>query len=144
MTLARLAGLLIAFWAGSLWTVCALVAPTLFRILESRQLAGQVAATFFNTLTWIGVAVGTVLLALNLAGKLVLPGGRPLSGRALILVTAGLPLARHLLLGPLMDQARAAGDMARFMILHGVAAACFLVSCLGAALLLWKFNRPAA
>jgi len=143
VTLTRLAGLLIAFWAGSLWTICGLVAPTLFRILESRQLAGHLAATFFNALTWIGVVMATVLLALNLAGRIALPGGRPLSGRALVLITAGLPLASRLVLGPLMDQARAAGNMARFGALHGVAGACFLLACLGAALLLWKFNRPA-
>lgn len=143
MILARLAGLLIAFWAGSLWTVCGLVAPTLFRVLDSRQQAGQVAGAFFQALTWIGVAVATVLLALNLAGRLTLPGGRPFSGRALILISAGLPLAAHLALRPLMDQARAAGDMARFGTLHGVAGICFLLACLGAALLLWQFNRPA-
>lgn len=143
MKLARAAGLLITFWAGSLWAICALVAPTLFRILENRRLAGQLAATFFNALTWIGVAVATVLLVLNLAGKLALPSGKRLSGRGLILITAGLPLASHLILGPLMDQARAAGNMARFGMLHGVAGACFVLACISAALLVWKFNRPA-
>lgn len=135
--MARLASLLISFWAGSLWTVCVLVAPTLFRVLDDRRLAGQLAATFFNALTWIGVAVATVLLALNLAGRL------PSVNRTLILVTAGFPLASHLILGPLMNQARAAADMARFGILHGVSGACFLIACLSAAALVWKFNRPA-
>jgi len=133
----RLASLLLTFWAGSLWTICGLVAPTLFRLLEDRRLAGQLAAAFFNALTWIGVAVAVVLLAMNLAGRL------PLLSRALVLTTAGLPLASRLILGPLMDQARAAGDMTRFGILHGVAGGCFLIACVSAAVLVWKFSRPA-
>lgn len=133
----RLASLLITFWAGSLWTICALVAPTLFRLLDDRRLAGQLAATFFTALTWIGVAVAVVLLAMNMAGRL------PSLSRALVLTTAGFPLASRLLLGPLMEQARTAGDMARFGILHGIAGGCFLIACVSAALLVWKFSRPA-
>lgn len=133
----RLASLLLTFWAGSLWTICGLVAPTLFRLLEDRRLAGQLAAAFFNALTWIGVAVAVVLLAMSLAGRL------PLLSRALVLTTAGLPLASRLILGALMDQARAAGDMTRFGILHGVAGGCFLIACVSAAVLVWKFSRPA-
>jgi len=135
--MARLASLFIAFWAGSLWTICGLVAPTLFRLLEDRRLAGLLAAAFFNALTWIGVAVAAVLIAANLAGRL------PQINRTLVLVTAGFPLASHLILGPLMEQARVAGDMARFGVLHGVSAICFLIACLSAAALVWKFNRPA-
>jgi len=133
----RLASLLITFWAGSLWTVCALVAPTLFRLLDDRRLAGQLAATFFTALTWIGVTVAVVLLAMNFAGRL------PLLNRALVLITAGFPLASRLILGPLMDQARDAGDMTRFGILHGIAGGCFLIACVSAAVLVWKFSRPA-
>lgn len=135
--MARLAALLIAFWAGSLWTVCGLVAPSLFRLLDDRRLAGQLAATFFNALTWIGVTIAALLLAMSLAGRL------PLLNRVLVLATAGFPLASRLLLGPLMEQARAAGDMTRFGILHGIAGGCFLIACLSAAMLVWKFNRPA-
>lgn len=133
----RLAAFLITLWAGSLWTICALVAPILFAVLDDRQLAGRLAATFFFAATVIGVVVGGVLIALNLARKVKLPG------RALVLITAGLPLASHLILGPLMDQARAAADMARFGLLHGVAAACFLIACVSALVLVWKFNHPA-
>lgn len=133
----RFAALLITLWAGSLWTICALVAPTLFAVLDDRQIAGRLAATFFFAATAIGVVVGVVLIALNLARKVVLPG------RALVLITAGLPLASHLILGPLMDQARATGDMARFGVLHGIASACFLIACVSALVLVWKLNRPA-
>lgn len=133
----RLAAVLLTLWAGSLWTICGLVAPTLFAVLDDRRAAGQLVATFFLAATVIGVVIGAVLIALQLARKVTLPGRMP------VLITAGLPLASHLILGPLMDQARAAGDMTRFGILHGIAGACFLIACGGACVLVWKFNRPA-
>jgi len=136
----RLASILITLWAGSLWTICGLVAPTLFAVLEDRHVAGQLAATFFFAVTLIGVVVGSVLLALSFVGK---PGSVRLPGRVLVLLTAGFPLASHLVLGPLMDQARAAGNMARFGMLHAVAGACFLIACAGALVMVWRFNRPA-
>lgn len=135
--MSRVASILIAFWAGSLWTICGLVAPSLFAVLEDRKLAGQLAARFFLIETWIGVAMGAVLLGLSFSGKLVLPA------RSLVVVAAALPLVSHLLLGPLMERARAAGDMARFGILHGIAGACFLMACLAMLVVVWKFSRPA-
>jgi Domain of unknown function (DUF4149) len=135
--MSRVASVLIAFWAGSLWTICGLVAPSLFAALEDRKLAGQLAARFFLIETWIGVVIGAVLLGLSFSGKLALPA------RSFVVVAAALPLASHLLLGPLMERARAAGDMARFGVLHGIAGACFLISCLAMLVVLWKFNRPA-
>ncbi|HMN47095.1 MAG TPA: DUF4149 domain-containing protein [Povalibacter sp.] len=135
--MARVASILIAFWAGSLWTVCGIVAPSLFAVLDDRRLAGQLAARFFLIETWIGVAVGALLLGLSFSGKLVLPA------RAFVLMAALLPLASHLLLGPLMERARLAGDMTRFGVLHGIAGACFLVACLSMIVVVWKFSRPA-
>lgn len=134
--MSRLTALLITLWAGSLWTICGLVAPTLFAVLDDRHAAGQLAATFFFAETVIGMVIGSVLIAMNLARKVALPGIAP------VIVTAGFPLGSHLILGPLMDQARAAGDMSRFGILHGIAGACFLIACAGAFVLVWKFNRP--
>ena len=135
--MARVAFVLIAFWAGSLWTICGIVAPSLFAVLDDRRVAGQLAARFFLIETWIGAAIGGVLLALSFAGKLTLPG------RWLVAIAAAAPLASHVILGPLMDQAREAGNMARFGILHGVAGACFLVSCVALLVVLWKLSRPA-
>jgi hypothetical protein len=135
--MSRVASILIAFWAGSLWTICGLVAPSLFAVLEDRKLAGQLAARFFLIETWIGVAMGAVLLGLSFSGKLELPA------RSLVVVAAALPLVSHLVLGPLMERARAAGDMGRFGILHGIAGACFLMACLAMLVVVWKFSRPA-
>lgn len=62
----------------------------------------------------------------------------------LIAITAGAPLASEVLLRPVMDAARATGDMARFGMLHGVSAALFAIACVTAFVLAWRVNRPAA
>ena len=134
--MSRLAFILAAFWAGSLWTICGIVAPSLFAVLEDRRQAGQLAGRFFHIETWIGVAIGGLLLVLSFAGKIAVP-------RLWVVLAAGLPLASYLILGPLMSQARAAGDMARFGLLHGFSAVLFFGACLSVLVLLWKLSRPA-
>jgi uncharacterized protein DUF4149 len=135
----RVAGLLVTLWAGSLWTVCGLVAPMLFATLE-RPMAGAVAARLFHFEAWFGL-----LLGLGLAGLAALRP--PLAGRIgplwVVALAAGAPLASQLALGPAMDAARAMNDMARFGLLHGVAAVLFFTACLGTLALAWRFNRPA-
>lgn len=141
--MSRLASILLTLWAGSLWTVCAIVAPTLFATLDDRRLAGQIAGELFRIETWLGVAIGLTLAALVAGRRVVWSGAAVPTVLCLIAVTAGAPLASELVLGPLMASARAANDMARFGMLHGIAAACFVAACLGALALVWRINRPA-
>jgi hypothetical protein len=138
--MSRIASLVMTFWAGSLWTVCGLVAPTLFATLDDRQLAGQLAAMFFRAETYIGVIAALVLVGLSITGKLSLAGGLV---KTLIAVTVAAPLISQVVLGPFMERARAAGDMARFGALHGAAALLFVIACLSALLLVWRLHRPA-
>jgi hypothetical protein len=133
----RFTGIVIAFWAGSLWSICTLLAPTLFVLLEDRAVAGRLAARFFDLATLIGLISAAILLALSL-GRHVMPGRFT---RTLVLLTAGLPLLSKLALGPLMDQARAAGNMARFGALHGVAAGLFFLACASALGMVWNFSQ---
>lgn len=152
---------LITLWAGSLWTICVIVAPTLFATLPERRLAGQVAARLFHIEAWLGVTVAILLSGVLAWQKSrLLPGASqgpgPLSTRELparqafaagkatlwlILLTAGAPLASELILGPMMDTARAANDMSRFGLLHGISAVLFFTACLSALALLWTLNR---
>lgn len=134
------ATVLVTLWAGSLWTVCCIVAPQLFAILPERKLAGQMAARLFHIETWLGVAIAILLIAVLAARKAFTTGKSTLW---LILLTAGAPLASELILGPMMDAARAANDMARFGLLHGVSAVLFFTACLSALALVWKINPPA-
>lgn len=140
IVLPRLLSFLVTFWAGSLWTICGVVAPSLFAVLGDRAVAGQVAAHLFRAEAFIGLIVGLVLLALSWLAPTSVSSRR---GRVLIVTTALLPLLSQAGIGPLLDKARAAGDMARFGILHGVAGLLFLLACIGALLLVWEFNRRA-
>jgi hypothetical protein len=129
---------LVTLWAGSLWTVCGIVAPQLFATLPERRLAGQMAARLFHVETWLGVVVAILLIAVLIARKAFASSKATLW---LILLTATAPLASELILGPMMDVARAANDMARFGLLHGVSAVLFFTACLSALALVWKSSR---
>ena len=129
---------LVTLWAGSLWTVCGIVAPQLFATLPERRLAGQMAARLFHIETWLGVVIAIALIAL-LAARRIFANSKAVLW--LILLTAGAPLASELILGPMMDAARSANDMARFGMLHGVSAALFFTACVSALALVWKLSR---
>lgn len=129
---------LVTLWAGSLWTVCGIVAPQLFATLPERKLAGQMAARLFHIETWLGVVVAVVLIAIFAARKAFATSKTILW---LILLTAGAPLASELILGPMMNAARAANDMARFGMLHGVSAVLFFTACLSGLALVWKVRQ---
>jgi hypothetical protein len=58
------------------------------------------------------------------------------------MIVAGLaPLLSEIALGPLMRQARLAGEMQRFALLHGLSAALFLVAGLSLLTLVVRINR---
>ena len=136
--------LLVTLWAGSLWTVCLIAAPSAFAVLPERRLAGLVVARLFHIETWLGAVVAVLLIAVLAAGKSIdalKPTSRWTYG--FILITAAMPLLSQLVVVPLMDQARAANDMARFGALHGVSAVLFFTACLSALGLVWKVNRQA-
>ena len=68
---ARLAEVISAFalalWVGGLWTVGFVVAPTLFRMLDERALAGTVAGALFTQMAYIGLGCGAWLAAHRIA-----------------------------------------------------------------------------
>lgn len=127
-----------ALWMGSLWTVCGLVAPTLFAVLDDRRLAGDLAGEFFTLATWLGLGLGLLLFL-----ALVRIGNATRSLRIWIVVTAVAPIASETVLRPFMSAARAAGNMAAFGTLHAMSAALFLVAGVGALLIVLQLNRPA-
>src|SRR5690606_21350794 len=63
--------ILIALWAGALWTVGFVVAPALFQLLPERALAGSVAGYLFQSVHWIAVVAGgyALLFALLRHGR---------------------------------------------------------------------------
>jgi hypothetical protein len=99
-----------------------------------------VAATLFEIETWLGAACALLLFAAAFAHK---PLATRLGPPWLVAATAAAPLVSELVLSPMMAAARAANDMSRFGILHGVSAVLFVAAALGALVLVLRFNRPA-
>jgi hypothetical protein len=128
--------LLVTVWAGSLWTICFIAAPAAFAVLPERRMAGLVVGRLFQTETWLGVVAAALLIA-------VLAARKHLSKAvlAIILLTAATPLISQLVVVPLMEQARAANDMAQFGRLHGVSAVLFFTACASALALVWKVHK---
>ena len=137
--MSRFAAVILTLWAGSLWTICAIAAPAAFAVLE-RSAAGRLAGTLFQIATWLGAACALLLFATAFLHK---PLASRLSPSWLVAATAGAPLLSELVLSPMMATARAANDMSRFGMLHGLAAVLFVAAALGALLLVLRFNRPA-
>ena len=137
--MSRFAAVILTLWAGSLWTICAIAAPAAFAVLE-RSAAGRLAGTLFQIATWLGAACALMLFATAFLHK---PLASRLSPSWLVAATAGAPLLSELVLSPMMATARAANDMSRFGMLHGLAAVLFVAAALGALLLVLRFNRPA-
>ncbi|WP_455222551.1 DUF4149 domain-containing protein [Kaarinaea lacus] len=127
--------ILLTLWVGGLWAIGYIAAPTLFALLDERQLAGALAGQMFHIISYIGLVCGLLLLVsvLKRAG---------LQWRVwvlifmLVLVTTG-----EFVLQPMMEslklQGLVEGSAAKkqFGILHGVASIIYLVeSLLGLAL----------
>jgi hypothetical protein len=134
MRLTRVRLLVATLWAGSLWTVGYLVAPTLFATLADRVLAGTVAASMFRSEAWLSIACALGMLAL-LARAKELDAKR----RRLLVVLAVAVLVCTLVvqfgLQPMMAELRTGGEMApaaktRFGILHGISSVIYLVQSL--------------
>ena len=58
--------ILAALWVGTMWSTGALVAPALFRMIDDRALAGDVAGHLFGVTAFVGFAAGGCLLLLRL------------------------------------------------------------------------------
>lgn len=146
MLLARARLLVTALWAGSLWTVGYLAAPTLFATLGDRVLAGTIAASLFNVEAWLSIACALALLLLLGTGRAVDARAR----RGLLLLTLAMlacTLAVHFGIQPSMVALRAAAGpggvmesaaKSRFGMLHGISSGIYLVQSLLAAWLLLK------
>lgn len=130
--------LLLAVWAGSLWTV-GWVAPVLFANLE-RVAAGNIAGQLFALVAWIGMVCGVLLIALR---AVVLPGGRDWALWVLVAMF-GLTLLGHFGINAILADLRAQaaplaiGDSplrGRFGMWHGVSSVLYLAEALLALIL---------
>ena len=146
--LTRVRILVATLWAGSLWTIGFIVAPTLFGTLSDRVLAGNIAGSMFRAEAWLSIACALILLALLQwsPGALELKRRRLLA--ALVLSMLVCALLSHFGISPLMTELKAqaqgsSGIMdeamrSRFGMLHGVSTLIFAVQSLLAGVLIWK------
>ncbi|MFL6674603.1 MAG: DUF4149 domain-containing protein [Massilia sp.] len=134
--------LVATLWAGSLWAVGYLVAPTLFASVDS-TLAGEMVGHLLRTEAWVSFACGAALMGMLGAA----PG---LEGRArrvlayLVLAMLACALVLYFGIQPMMAQLReAAGpggvrgspQWSQFAMLHGVSQLIYVIeSVLGAVL----------
>jgi hypothetical protein len=140
--IANLRLLLAALWAGSVWAVSYLAAPSAFAVLDSTQ-AGSVVSVMLTRSAWLACAVA-LLLAVVLVRSRDLDARRRRLLAMLVAGMLGCSLAVYLGLQPAMAAIREAAGPAgvraspgwhTFMALHGVSQVLYLAeSILGAVL----------
>jgi hypothetical protein len=120
---------LFVLWAGSLWSLAAWVAPTLFYAQGDRHLAGVLAARLFSIETYVGV--GVAVLALLLPGRTKFVWGY---------LAAGLLSVNEWVLKRIMEHAHVHGTAAYlgFGAWHGVSAVLYVLACLAVLRLVWN------
>jgi len=127
--LRNLLRVLFVLWAGSLWSLAAWVALTLFRMLPDRHVAGEIAARFFTIQTWLGIAVAALALLLPGRGRL-----------AKIYIAVALLALNEWLLKRFMGLARAHGAAhgLSFAAWHGISAVLYVGACLAVLASVWR------
>jgi uncharacterized membrane protein len=140
--------LAVTVWAGALWGIGLLTAPTLFQMIADRTLAGSVAGRLFLYVALIGIACGLYLLIFRLA-RFGTHAGRQGFFWVVVLLLA-LTLVGQFgvqpILAALKQQAGAQAVMEsvfrdRFATWHGVASALYVVQCVLALPLVLLQNR---
>ena len=120
---------LLVFTAGSMWSLAAWVAPTLFFAQPNRQLAGLLASRLFHIESIACAAVALIAL--------VLPGRARFTW--LYLAGALLAVNQWVLRWP-MDAAHAHGAAygLTFGAWHGLSAILYMIACVAMLLLVWN------
>jgi hypothetical protein len=137
--------LLAALWAGSVWAVSYLAAPSAFAVLDSKQ-AGNVVGVMLTRSAWLAIALAVLLMPL-IARSADLDARRR---RWLVGLVAGMlacSLIVYLGLQPMMAAIRAAAGPAgvraspqwgTFAALHGVSQVLYLIESILSAVLVVK------
>lgn len=120
---------LLVLWAGSLWSLAAWVAITIFHALHDARLAGSIAGRLFSIECYLGLATALIALAM--------PARRKLGG---LYAAAALLACNEFVLKPFMQtaQARGAALGLSFGAWHGTSALLYVIACLAVLLVIWK------
>jgi hypothetical protein len=143
--IATLRLLVASLWAGSVWAVSYLAAPSAFAVLDS-TLAGSVVGVMLTRLAWLSMVCAPLLAVLALRSS-DLDGRRRRWMFWLIGVMLACSLAVYLGLQPMMAAIREAAGPAgvraspqwgAFAALHGVSQVLYLVESILGAILVVK------
>jgi hypothetical protein len=124
--------ILLTLWVGGMWITGYLVTPTLFAVLDDRQLAGTLAGHMFTSMSYIGLVCGVLLLishAYVAADTWYRSWSVWLIAIMLLIIVLG-----QFVLTPIMTELRTTGlqegseAAARFGMLHGVSSVMFLLN----------------
>ena len=120
---------LFVLWAGSLWSLAAWVAPTLFYAQGDRHLAGLLASKLFSIETYVGLGVAVLALLLPRGPRFVWG-----------YLAAALLSINEWVLKRIMALAHAHGTAAGlgFGAWHGVSAVLYVLACLAVLRLVWN------
>jgi len=119
-----------SLWAGGLWVIVYLVAPTLFAQLDERALAGEIAGWMFERVGWLGLACAAVMLAA--IALLRQQASMPRWLLPVVLVMSALSALQLFYLQPTMHAIKLAGGQ-HFGLWHGISSALYLLQSLLAA-----------
>lgn len=134
--------ILLTFWVGGMWMIGYVVAPTLFGVLDDRQLAGFIAGRLFTTMSYIGLVCGSLLLFGNLYREGMKHKTNYILALMLVLVAIG-----QFILQPMMADLKAQGLVegsvaaANFGKLHGVSSVLFLITSIAGLVLVIKPSK---
>ncbi len=134
----------LTLWVGGMWIIGYVVAPLLFRSLDDRMLAGNLAGQLFAIMSYLGLVCALLLLS----GQLASLGGEALRAWRfwLLLAMLAVLLVGQFVLQPMMAELKAAGldgeNATRFGRLHGVASVLFLFNSLAGLALVVAGLRP--
>lgn len=148
MLFARLRLLVAVFWAGSLWTIGYLVAPTLFATLHDSVLAGTIVGSLLKSEAWVSIICAAVLFVLVSTARAM---DAPQKRRLNLFIGAMVACALAIYLGvqPAMAELKeAAGSVAmrqspqwtQFAILHGVSQLLYVLESVLAAVLVIRMR----
>jgi len=134
--------ILLTLWVGGMWTVGYVVAPTLFGVLDDRQLAGFIAGHIFTTMSYIGLVCGGLLLLSNLYRAGIKHKTNYILVLMLVLIAIG-----QFFLQPMMAELKAQGLVegsaaaANFGKLHGVSSILFMITSISGLILVIKPSK---
>ncbi len=137
--------LVAAFWAGALWVLGYVAAPTVFGIAGG-ALAGDIVGAFLRRMAWISIACAVLMMVLVRLSP-DLDAGRRRSLSLLVLAMLACALVMFVGLQPAMAALRAAAGPAgirvspqwtQFAVLHGVSQLFHLIEAVLAALLVLR------